>query len=134
MCVCVSVCLSVCVCVCVAEECIDHNLKSVSVGTNILRLHPYVTHTFSFHPSLTRIPLCNCTLIFQCQSGLCPQPCYLLRSQLLIPTPLFSRSLTLWLPLGFVLLLLLLLQQHVFWLTCVWVCVWVCVCVFLLAC
>lgn len=72
-----------CVCMCVAEkEYIDHNLKSVSVGTNILFLRPCVTHTFSFHLSLTHIPLCNCALIFQCQSGLCPQPYYLLHSQL----------------------------------------------------
>lgn len=60
-------------CRCAAgKECTDHNLKSVRVGSNILFLHPCVTHTFPFHLSLARIPLCNCALIFQCQSGLCP--------------------------------------------------------------
>lgn len=34
-----------------------------------------------FHLSFARIPLCNCALIFQCQSGLRPQPYYLLHSQ-----------------------------------------------------
>ena len=32
-----------------------------------------LTHSL-LHLSLALIPLCNCALIFQCQSGLCPQP------------------------------------------------------------
>lgn len=65
----------------IVRQRIDHNPKSVTVGANILFLHPRVTHTFPFHLCLTCIPLCNCTLIFQCQSGLCPQPYYLPRAQ-----------------------------------------------------
>lgn len=42
---------------------------------NILSPSVLVSLTRSLlHLSLALIPLCNCALIFQCQSGLCPQP------------------------------------------------------------
>lgn len=69
----------VCVGVCVGERAY-HNLKSVITGASILFLFVSLT-LFSFHLSLTHIALCNCTLIFQCQSGLCPQPYCLLQSR-----------------------------------------------------
>ena len=81
----VEVCVRVWVCV----HAYTMTLNLSVLGANSPFLCPCVTHIFPFHLILTRIPLCNCALIFQCQSGMCPQPCYLLRSQLfLISLPL----------------------------------------------